>query len=159
MKWNKERAKEWLDRSNNSSLEYMKFICLYIGLEILTKGKLGRRDELIDDIKNSIQKQILDNCESQLLYFQENEIKNEYDRPKVMLKDSKHQVEILKNVESSYAKKLIAMLDIYYIIRGNIVHGHKSFYSADDRKSAENAGVFLKYFLHFILRYDDSVKG
>ncbi len=159
MKWNKERAKEWLDRSHNSSLEYMKFICLYIGLEILTKGKLLRRNDLINDIKTSIQKQILDCCESQLLYFQENEIKNEYDGPKVMLKDSKHQMGILKNVKSSYAEKLIAMLDICYIIRGNIVHGHKSFNSTDGRKSAENAGVFLNYFLHFILRYNDSVKG
>ncbi|MBI2658060.1 hypothetical protein HYX08_05195 [Candidatus Woesearchaeota archaeon] len=157
MKWNKERAKEWLDRSNNSSLEYMNFVCLYIGLEILTKDKILRRNELIGDIKNPIQKQILDSCKNQLLYFQENEIKNEYDGPKI-LKDSKRQMDILKNVKSSYAEKLIAMLDICYIIRGNIVHGNKSFNSTDDRKSAENAGVFLKWFLHFILRYNDSVK-
>ncbi len=158
MKWNKERAKEWLDRSHNSSLEYIKFICLYMGLEILIKGKLQLRNELVNDIKTQIQKQILD-CKSQLSYFQENEIKNEYDGHRVRWKNSKSQMEILKNVKSSDAEKLIAMLDICFIIRGNIIHGHKSFNFVDDKRSAENAGVFLRYFLNFVLRCDDSLKG
>ena len=159
MKWNKERAKEWLDRSHNSSLEYIKFICLYICLEILTKGKPRRCNELVNDIKTQIQKQILVDCKSQLDYFQDKEIVNEFKGRNVRDTDSKNQIKILKNMKSSDVEMLIAMLDICYIIRGNIVHGHKSFNSVDDRKSAENAGVFLRYFLNFILRHDDSLKG
>ena len=152
-----ELARRWFDHVNSTYGEYMEFICLYISLEILTRGKLDYTKNIVKSVKYAIQKQILDNCTDQTKYFSNNVIKNEYSNAKI--KDSSEFSKILYDHKSNKADKIIALLQICFIIRGNIVHGHKNFDSINDRRITKSASVFLRCFLHFVLRYPDSIEN
>ena len=142
----KEFAKRWFVHSKSLN-GYMEFICHYICLEILTKGNSKNFDTLVKSINSSLQISILNNCRSQVEYFQNTVVYNEYSRGE---RNTEKYADILKNSNETHENKLIALLKICKIIRGNIVHGHKSFEEQRDINIANSGIIFFRSFFHFI---------
>ena len=145
----KQFAKRWFDYSKRSS-DYMEFLCHYVCLEVLTKSKVNDIKFILEQLDLNIHAAILKNCSNQVDFFKTRIIHNAYHNARV--RSTLEYAKTLNNPKKRDMDKIMAMLDICKIVRGNIIHGHKEFDNPDDRNITTAGNIFFRSLFHHIFR-------
>lgn len=134
-------AERWFDHSKRLN-DYMELLCHYVCLEVLTASNPRHIPDIVNFLKTKPDS-VLEDCGPAVDFFKRRIVYNEGPRGK---RNTEEYAKILKNSSTTSTAKIVALLMISTIVRGNIVHGHKLFDSSDDKAITNSCNSFFRVF-------------